>query len=59
MFYFFFYLYMKKDKIDVIRKVIDINLIIYFECYFGNCDGNIKLFFLIIGINIKIFNCYG
>lgn len=58
MFYFFFYLYMKKDKIDVIRKVIDINLIIYFECYFGNCDGNIKLFFLIIGINIKIFNCY-
>lgn len=49
---------MKKDKIDVIRKVIDINLIIYFECYFGNCDGNIKLFFLIIGINIKIFNCY-
>lgn len=45
MFYFFFYLYMKKDKIDVIRKVIDINLIIYFECYFGNCDGNIKLFF--------------
>lgn len=58
MFHFFFHLHMKKDKIDVIRKAIDINSTIYFECYLGNRDGNIKLFFSTIGINIKTFNRY-
>lgn len=42
--FFFLFIY-EKDKIDVIRNVIVINLIIYFESYFGNCDGNIKLNF--------------
>lgn len=48
----------EKDKIDVIRKAIDINSTTYFECYLGNRDGNIKLFFSTIGINIKTFNRY-
>lgn len=48
----------EKDKRDVIRKAIDINSTIYFECYLGNRDGNIKLFFSTIGINIKTFNRY-
>lgn len=48
----------EKDKIDVIRKAIDINSTTDFECYLGNRDGNIKLFFSTIGINIKTFNLY-
>lgn len=48
----------EKDKIDVIRKAIDINSTTYLECYLGNRDGNIKLFFSTIGINIKTFNRY-
>lgn len=48
----------EKVKIDVIRKAIDINSTTYFECYLGNRDGNIKLVFSTIGINIKTFNLY-